>query len=254
MGSLKDKIALITGSSRGLGKEMALKMAGLGAKIIVTYRANKEAAYDTVQQVNDLGSSAFAVQLDTSNVDVFDSFFKNVGETIQDMWDRVRFDILVNNAGIIAHSLAERTTEETYDELHRTHLKGPFFLTSIALPMINNNGRIINISSGLARFSMPGYSAYAAMKAGIEAYTRYLAKELGDRGITANVVAPGAINTDMNKEAMQNPEFIEMISSLTALGRVGQPDDISGVVAFLASEDAKWVNGQRIEASGGIFL
>lgn len=254
MKTLKDKIALITGSSRGLGKEMALKMAGLGAKIIVTYNSNKIAAEDTVQQIEALGSEAFALQLDTSDVEVFGRFFKNVEENIQEKWNRGRIDILVNNAGIIAHAMAADTTIDTYDAIHLIHLKGPFFLTQQALPMIADNGRIINVSSGLARFSIPGYSAYAAMKAGIEAYTRYLAKELGERGITANVVAPGAIDTDMNKDAMQSPEFVEMISSLTALGRVGQPDDISGVVAFLASEDAKWVNGQRIEASGGMFL
>ena len=254
METLKEKIALITGSSRGLGKEMALKMAGLGAKIIVTYHSNRNAAEDTVQQIESLGSEAFALQLDSSDVEVFDRFLKNVEENIREKWDRARIDILVNNAGTIAHSMAADTSEDAYDALHHIHLKGPYFLTQKALPILNNNGRIVNVSSGLARFSIPGYSAYAAMKAGMEAYTRYLAKELGERGITVNIVAPGAIDTDMNKDAMQSPEFVEMISSLTALGRVGQPDDISGVVAFLASEDAKWVNGQRIEASGGMFL
>ncbi len=254
MGSLNSKIALITGSSRGLGREMALKLAENGAKIIVTYGTNLEAAEKTAEEIKDLGSEAVILQLDTSKVEGFDSFLAQLKTGLTEAWETKRIDILVNNAGIIAHALAEETSLETYDAIHNIHLKGPYFLTQKILPIMNDGGRVINVSSGLARFSIPGYSAYAAMKAGIEAYTRYLAKELGQRGITVNVVAPGAIDTDMNKEAMQDPGFVEMISSLTALGRVGRPDDISGVVAFLASDDARWVNGQRIEASGGMFL
>jgi len=254
MKTLENKIALITGSSRGLGKAMALHMANLGAKIIVTYNSNESAANDTVTEIESTGSEAFALQLNTGKSDTFDAFYETIQENLKANWNVTSFDILVNNAGIIANEPIATTSVETFEALNNIQLRGPFFLTQKALPFLNDGGRIINVSTGLARFSMPGYGAYAAMKAGIEAFTRYLAKELGSRQITANVVAPGAIDTDMNAGAMQNPQFVEIISSVTALGRVGVPRDISGVVAFLASEDARWVNGQRIEASGGMFL
>ncbi len=248
------KIALVTGGSRGLGKEMALQLAQSGIKVVVTYKSNKEAADETVNEIKEAGSDGFALALDTSRSATFDGFYEALQKSLKALWGVATFDILVNNAGIIAHSLAAETTEDTFDALQEVQLKGPYFLTQKSLPILNDGGRIINISTGLTRFSLPGYSAYAAMKAGIEAYTRYLAKELGGRQITANVVAPGAIDTDMNKDAMRNPKFVETISSVTALGRVGKPDDIAGVVTFLASDASKWVNGQRIEASGGMFL
>jgi NAD(P)-dependent dehydrogenase (short-subunit alcohol dehydrogenase family) len=254
MKTLDNKIALITGSSRGLGKAMALHLAKLGAKIIVTYNSNETAANHTVSEIKSAGSDAFAVQLNTGKSESFDAFYTTVQTKLQALWNTESFDILVNNAGIIAHEMIAETSAETFEALNNIQLRGPFFMTQKALPFLNDGGRIINISTGLARFSLPGYGAYAAMKAGIEAFTRYLAKELGSRQITANVVAPGAIDTDMNAGAMQNPEFVKTISSVTALGRVGIPRDISGVVAFLASEDGRWVNGQRIEASGGMFL
>ncbi|MEM1136244.1 MAG: SDR family oxidoreductase [Bacteroidota bacterium] len=255
MKSLANKIALVTGSSRGLGKEMAIRLAQQGADILVTYNSNKSQADETVKEIEALGQKAAAFQLNVGDASTFDSFFTSVQETLQEHWNKSKFDILVNNAGIIAHEMVAETSESTFDSLMSIQLKGPFFITQKALPLLNDGGRIINISTGLARFSISGYGAYASMKAGIEAYTRYLAKELGGRQITANVVAPGAINTDMNKAALENnPELEKMLSSVTALGRVGVAEDIGGVVAFLASEDARWINGQRIEASGGMFL
>ncbi len=255
MKTLERKIALVTGSSRGLGKEMAMRLAQQGADILVTYNSNKEQAENTVKEIEALGQKAVAFQLNTGDSSSFDNFFSDVKTTLKQQWNTSKFDILVNNAGIIAHEMIAETSEATFDNLMNIQLKGPFFITQQALPLLNDGGRIINISTGLARFSLPGYGAYASMKAGIEAFTRYLAKELGSRQITANVIAPGAINTDMNKDALEkNPELEKILSSVTALGRVGVAEDIGGVVAFLASEDARWVNGQRIEASGGMFL
>lgn len=255
MRTLENKIALVTGSSRGLGKEMAIRLAEQGADILVTYNSNKTQADDTVKEIEALGQKAVAFQLNVGDASTFDTFFGEIKDVLQQHWNTSKFDILVNNAGIIAHEMVAETSEATFDSLMNIQLKGPFFITQKALSLLNDGGRIINISTGLARFSIPGYGAYAAMKSGIETYTRYLAKELGSRQITANVVAPGAINTDMNKTALENnPELGQFLSSVTALGRVGVAEDIGGVVAFLASEDARWVNGQRIEASGGMFL
>ncbi len=255
MKNLNNKIALVTGSSRGLGKEMALRMAAQGARILVTYNSNEAQALETVAEIEGLGSVAKAFQLNVGDVTTFDGFFMELTDFLNKEWQTSKIDILVNNAGIIANSPVSETSLETFDGLMQIQLKGPFFITQKALEVMNDGGRIINISTGLARFSIPGYGAYAAMKSGIEAYTRYLAKELGSRQITANVVAPGAINTDMNKTALEkNPQMEQMLASVTALGRVGVAEDIGGVVAFLASEDARWINGQRIEASGGMFL
>ena len=255
MRSLENKIALVTGSSRGLGKEMAIRLAQQGADVLVTYHTNQEQAEETVQEIEALGRKAVAFSLDTGNTTTFDNFFSEATAALQEHWGATTFDILVNNAGIIAHEPIAETSEDTFDRLFAIQLKGPFFFTQRALNHLNDGGRIINVSTGLARFSLPGYGAYAAMKAGVEAFTRYLAKELGSRQITANAIAPGAINTDMNKTALENnPQLEEMLSSVTALGRVGVAEDIGGVVAFLASEDARWINGQRIEVSGGMFL
>ena len=255
MKSLDNKIALVTGSSRGLGKEMALRLAQQGADVLVTYHSKQEQAQATVQEVEALGRKAVAFQLDTGDASTFDRFFSEVTQALQQHWSVSTFDILVNNAGIIAHEPIAETSMDTFDNLFNIQLKGPFFLTQQALKHLNDGGRIINVSTGLARFSLPGYGAYAAMKAGVEAFTRYLAKELGERQITANTIAPGAINTDLNRDALENnPQLEEMLSSVTALGRVGVAEDIGGVVAFLASDDARWVNGQRLEVSGGMFL
>ncbi len=255
MKTLENKIALVTGSSRGLGKEMAIRLAQQGADILVTYNSNQSQADETVNEIEALGQKAAAFQLNVGEVSTFDAFFSEIKTSLEQHWGASKFDILVNNAGIIAHQMVAETSESTFDSLMNIQLKGPFFITQKALELLNDGGRIINVSTGLARFSIPGYGAYAAMKSGIEVFTRYLAKEIGSRQITVNVIAPGAINTDMNKTALENnPELEKMLSSVTALGRVGVAKDIGGVVAFLASEDARWINGQRIEASGGMFL
>jgi NAD(P)-dependent dehydrogenase (short-subunit alcohol dehydrogenase family) len=249
------KIALITGGSRGLGKNAALRLASYGADSIITYHSHKEEADSVVSEIEAKDQRAVALQLDVGDIKSFDGFMQQVSNTLKDKWGRDKFDFLINNAGIGAHATVEQMTEEVFDRLFNIHFKGVYFLTQKAIPLLNDNGRVINISSGLARFTLPGYSAYASMKGAIETFTRYIAKELGGRGITANLVAPGAIETDFNKSRFDaNPQIKEMIASQTALGRVGVPDDIGGVVAFLCSEDARWVNGQRLEASGGMFL
>jgi NAD(P)-dependent dehydrogenase (short-subunit alcohol dehydrogenase family) len=249
------KIALVTGGNRGLGKNTALRLADYGADSIITYHSHKEEADSVVSEIEAKDHRAVALQLDIGDIKSFDGFMQQVSNALKDKWGRDKFDFLINNAGIGAHATIEQTTEEVFDDLFNVHFKGVYFLTQKAIPLLNDNGRVVNISSGLARFTLPGYSAYASMKGAIETFTRYISKELGGRGITANMVAPGAIETDFTKPAFDaNPQAREMIASQTALGRVGVPDDIGGVVAFLCSEDARWVNGQRLEASGGIFL
>ena len=253
--NFNQKIALVTGGNRGLGKNTALRLASYGADSIITYHNHKEEADSVVSEIEAKDQRAVALQLDVGDIKSFDGFIQQVSNTLKDKWGRDKFDFLINNAGIGAHGTVEQMTEEDFDRLFNIHFKGVYFLTQKAIPLLNDNGRVINISSGLARFTLPGYSAYASMKGAIETFTRYIAKELGGRGITANLVAPGAIETDFNKSRFDaNPQIKEMIASQTALGRVGVPDDIGGVVAFLCSEDARWVNGQRLEASGGMFL
>ncbi|MEM7549829.1 MAG: SDR family oxidoreductase [Bacteroidota bacterium] len=252
---LENKIALVTGGSRGLGKVEALKLAEYGSDVILTYRTKKEEAEQTVSEIESQGQKAVALELDVSDSKSFESFFEEVSELLEERWERKTFDFLINNAGIDSWGMISDLSEEAFDQLSNVHLKGTFFLTQKALPLLSDGGRIINTSTGLARFSIPGYGAYAAMKSAVETFTRYLAKELGSRGITANVVAPGAIETDFTAPAFEaNPQMKEIIASQTALGRVGLPEDIGGVVAFLCSEDARWINAQRIEASGGMFL
>lgn len=249
------KIALITGGSRGLGKDMALNIAKKGLNVVITYNSNEAAAQDTLKEITALGGKAIAIQLDTRDVNSFDDFKTNLLQELKNEFKTDKIDFLVNNAGFGYNASIAETTEEDFDNLLNVHLKGVYFLTQTLFDAMNNGGGIINISSGLARFSFPGYAAYAIMKGAIEVFTRYLAKELGERKIKANTVAPGAINTDFNKERFeQAPQVVDMIASLTALGRVGESDDIGSVVAFLCTEDAKWVNGQRIEASGGMFV
>ncbi|MGG6297970.1 SDR family NAD(P)-dependent oxidoreductase [Leptolyngbya sp. AN02str] len=249
------KIALITGSSRGLGRNTALTLAQKGVDVIVTYRSNEAEAKDVVSAIADMGGKAIALQLDTSNTKTFDDFVVQVKQSLQNTWQTEQFDFLVNNAGIGIYAPFAETTEEEFDCLMNIHVKGVFFLTQKLLPLIKDGGRIVNISSGLARFALPGYAAYAAMKGAIEVLTRYLAKELGQRQIAVNVVAPGAIETDFGEGVVRdNPEVNSFIASQTALGRVGLPDDIGGAIASLLSEDNRWVNAQRIEVSGGMFL
>jgi len=250
-----NKIALLTGGSRGLGKNMALTLAKKGIDVILTYNSKKDEADAVVAEIEKAGQKAVALQLNTSDVKNFDPFFEEVKKALKDTFQAERFDFLINNAGIGVYAPFAETKEEDFDLLFNIHLKGVFFLTRKALPLINDGGRIINLSSGLARFSFPGYAAYAAMKGGIEVLTRYLAKELGTRGIAVNVVAPGAMETDFGGGAVRDtPELNKQIAGATALGRVGLPDDIGGVVAFLCTDDAKWVTAQRIEVSGGMFI
>ncbi|RXG14388.1 SDR family NAD(P)-dependent oxidoreductase [Leeuwenhoekiella aestuarii] len=251
----RNKIALITGASRGLGRDMALSLAKKGTDILFTYHSNKAAADEVIKEINTLGQKALALQLDTAKVASFANFIAEATTHLKEETGSPNFDFLINNAGTALYAPFMQTTEEQYDEMVNIHHKGVFFLIQKALPFMNDGGSIINISSGLARFSLPGSSTYASMKGAVEVLTRYLAKELGDRKITANVVAPGAIETDFgNGHVRDDAKTNEMVASMTALGRAGLPEDIGGVVAFLCSPEARWINGQRIEVSGGMML
>ena len=249
------KIALVTGGSRGLGKEMALSLAAKGLDVILTYNTKKEDAQAVVSEIEKTGRKAAALQLNTSDTKTLDSFVAELKKVLKDRFNTEHFDYLVNNAGIGIHASFAETTEQQFDSLMNIHLKSVFFLTQKTLGLLADGGGIVNISTGLARFSSPGYAAYAAMKGAIETLTRYQAKELGARKIRANVVAPGAIETDFAGGAVRdNDQLNKMLASITALGRVGLPDDIGNVVAFLCTDDARWVNAQRIEVSGGMNL
>ena len=251
----KSKIALVTGGSRGLGKNMALSLAQKGIDVVLTYNSKKDEALAVAAEIESMGQKAAVLQLNTGNIKSFDAFIQELNAVLNDSFGTTRFDFLINNAGIGINAPFAQTTEEQFDELMNIHFKGVFFLTQKALPLINDGGRIINLSTGLARFSSPGYAAYASMKGAIETLTRYLAKELGPRGIAVNVVAPGAIETDFGGGVIRdNAQYNKNVASVTALGRVGKPDDIGGVVAFLCTEEARWINAQRIEVSGGMNL
>ena len=248
-------VGIITGGNRGLGKSMALRLAQRGHDIVLTYHSRQAEADSVVAEIEQQGRHAAALQLDVSDSKSFPAFTARVTQLLQDQWSRADLDFLVNNAGIGIHTPFAETTEEQFDQLVNIHLKATFFLTQRLLPVLTDGARIINVSSGLARFSNPGYSAYAAMKGGIEVLTRYMAKELGHRGIRVNTLAPGAIETDFGGGIVRdNAELNKIIASQTALGRVGLPEDIGGAVAVLLSEDAGWINGQRIEVSGGVLL
>lgn len=250
-----NKIALVTGGSRGLGRNMAINLAKKGIDVILTYNSNQEEADQVVAHIKSLGQHAAAFQLDAGNVSSFDSFLEKITHHLKEETGQSNLDFLINNAGTALYAPFMETTEEQFDKAYNLHYKGVFFLTQKTLPHLNNGGRIINISSGLARFAFPGSSAYGSMKGAIEVLTRYLAKELGPRGIAANVVAPGAIETDFGGgHVRDNKETNAHIAGVTALGRAGVPDDIGGVVAFLCTEEARWINGQRIEVSGGMNL
>lgn len=247
-----NKIVLITGASRGLGKNMALHLADQGRDIIVTYYANKQEADSVVQAIEAKGRKAVALQLDVSNSESFTDFNDKVKQQLQTHWQRDQFDYLINNAGSGVYKSFVETTEADFDQMSNEHLKGPFFLTQKLLPLIKDGGRVLNVSSGLTRMAFPGFVAYAIMKAAVELLTSYLAKELGERRITVNTIAPGAIETDFGGGMVRdNKEINEHIAQITALGRVGLPDDIGGAVAAILSDEAGWINAQRIEASGG---
>lgn len=250
----KKKIALVTGGSRGLGRDMALSLARRGIDVVITYRSNQEEAEMVVAEIKDLGQMGASLQLDVGDVASFDDLVGRFARGLKENGTD-KFDFLINNGGSGHHSLFSETTEADLDSMVNIHFKGVFFLTQRLLPLLNDGGRIINISSGLTRFSFPGASAYASMKGAVEVLTRYMAKELGQRQITANVVAPGAIETDFGGGRVRDDAALnEQIAGLTPLGRVGLPDDVGGVVAFLCSDDAKWINGQRLEVSGGVNL
>lgn len=248
-------IALITGGSRGLGRNAALHLARAGVDVVLTYRSSAAEAQAVVQDIEALGRRAVALPLDVSQSKSFADFAAALKQALATTWQRERFDYMVNNAGIGVNAPFAQTTEAQFDELVAVHLKGPFFLTQVLLPLIADGGRILNVSSGLARFALPGYGAYAAMKGGIEVLTRYLAKELGPRGIAVNVIAPGAIETDFGGGAVRdNKDLNAAIAAQTALGRVGLPDDIGGAIAALLQPGNGWMTGQRVEVSGGMFL
>ncbi|MFP9116597.1 SDR family NAD(P)-dependent oxidoreductase [Flavobacterium sp. RNTU_13] len=249
------KIALITGGSRGLGKNMAIAIAKKGLNVLLTYNSQKAEADAVVAEIEALGQKAASLQLNVADAKSIDTFFTTVATTLNDVFGAEKFDFLVNNAGFGVYAPFAATTPDDFDTLVAVHFKAPFFLSQNALPLLNDGGGIVNISSGLARFSLPGYAAYASMKGAMETLTKYQAKELGARGIRVNIVAPGAIETDFGGGAVRdNAELNGFIAAQTALGRVGLPDDIGGVVAFLCTDDARWITAQRIEASGGMFL
>ena len=249
------KIALITGGSRGLGKSTALRLARRGVDVVLTYRSRQAEADTVVSEIARLGGKAVALPLDVGDSASFAGFAGELRGALNEHWQRHSFDYLVNNAGTGVDASFAETSEAQFDEMMNIHLKGPFFLTQSLLPLIADGGRIVNLSSGLARFSYPGRVSYAIMKGAVEVLTRYLAVELGARGIAVNTVAPGAIATDFGGGLVRdNPQINTHIAAQTALGRVGLPDDVGGVISSLLSDDNRWVNGQRIEVSGGIHL
>ncbi len=252
---MKQKIAIITGASRGLGKNTAQHLAAQGIAVIGTYHSNTVEADALIQEIESKDGRAAMLQLDVGNSASFDAFVGKLKDVLHAKFNVEKVDYLINNAGIGITAGVAETTEEQFDQLVNIHLKGAFFLTQKMLPLIADGGRIVNISSGLTRFSFPGYAAYAMMKGGVEVMTRYMAKELGARGIAVNTLAPGAIETDFGGGAVRdNAQINEHIASTTALGRVGMPDDIGGAITALLSDGSRWVNAQRIEVSGGMMI
>lgn len=252
---MSQSIALITGGSRGLGRNAALHLARQGTGIILTYLSRGEEAAAAVSEIEALGGKAVALQLDTGDTTQFAAFADRLSDALKKTWGRSTFDFLVNNAGMGINAAFAETTEEQFDRLMNVHLKGVFFLTQRLLPLIADGGRILNVSSGLARFSAPGYAGYGTIKGAVEVLTRYLARELGPRGIAVNVIAPGAIETDFGGGAVRdNPGANAFVASVTAMGRAGLPDDIGGAIASILLGDNQWMTAQRIEVSGGMYL
>ncbi|MFI8621774.1 MAG: SDR family oxidoreductase [Marinomonas sp.] len=249
------KLAIITGGSRGLGKSSALALAKAGVDVVLTYHQDADGAQSVVEAIKETGQNAFSLQLDTRDVAAFPQFKERLQKVLESEFGRQDFDYLLNNAGTGIQSSIEETSYEALEEMLAIHVKGPFFLTQALLPLIKNGGHILNVSSGLARFTLPGSSAYAIAKGGVEVMTRYMAKEFSQRQVRVNTLAPGAIATDFRDgNVRDNPEMNKMVSSVTALGRVGEAEDIGQAVAMLLSDGAGWITGQRIEASGGMFL
>ena len=249
-------IALVTGGSRGLGRDMALRLADRGRDVVLTYHSKSDAADEVAGLIREKGQRAATLQLDVAAFDDYPDFEQRFRKTLREAFDGAEgVDYLVNNAGIGLHSPIGQTEEEAFDRVFNIQFKGTYLFTQIILPLLRDGGAIVNVGSGLDRFAIPGYAAYGSAKAAVEQFTRYLAKELGGRGIRANCVAPGAIDTDFNAAAFENnPGMKDQLAGNTALGRVGQAEDIGGVVAFLCTDDARWVTAQRIEVSGGMML
>lgn len=246
------KISLVTGASRGLGRNTAINIARRGGDVVLTYQSRAEEAAVVVAEIEAMGRKAIALQLDTGDIAMFGAFADRLRTALRETWQRETFDHLVNNAGHGDYALIEQTSETQFDKLVNVHFKGVFFLTQTLLSLIADGGRIVNLSTGLTRISAPGWAAYAAVKGAIEVLTVYMAKELGGRGISVNTVAPGAIETDFFGGAVRDtPDFNKFFAGMTALGRVGLPDDIGPMIATLLSDDNRWINAQRIEVSGG---
>ncbi len=254
-GTMSAKVAVITGAGRGLGRSAALKLAQQGVGIIGTWHSDAAAAEAVAGEIEEFGCKCAMLQLDVSRSETFGAFADEVCKALEQSFDRTNFDFLVNNAGIGIHAPFADTTPEQFDQLVNIHLKGPFFLTQALLPFLHEEGSIVNVSSGLTRFALPGYAAYAAMKGGVEVLTRYLAKELGPHGITVNAIAPGAIETDFGGGVVRDDQEVnEFVAQNTALGRVGLPDDIGGAIAAMLSDGNRWMTAQRVEVSGGMFI
>jgi len=253
---IMNKIALVTGGSRGIGKDTALQLASKGLDVIITYQSNKDAAEKVVAEIEEMGHKAKSFQLDTSkNIKTFDVFVTDISNYLQTTYGQAKFDYLINNGGVGGHKSVAEATEEEFDLMVNVHFKGVYFLTQKLLPFINDKGGIVNISSGLTRRTFPNTSTYATVKGAIEVFTRVLASELAEKKIRVNSVAPGAVQTDFNGGVTRDdPKMNQAVSNITALGRPGLPEDLGGVIAFLCTDDAYWINGQRIEVSGGMAL
>lgn len=246
-------IALVTGSSRGIGKSAALEIAADNHDVIVTYKSNIEAANLVVEEIEKAGATVATLQLDLTDIKSFNRFTENLQKLLQDKWGTEKFDFLVNNAGVGGYSLYKDVTEAYFETMYLTHFKGPYFLTQALIPMMNDNGAIVNLSSATTRVIFDGTSTYAAFKGAVDVWTRCLAKEFGSRGIRANSVSPGAVATDL-VDLDANPDFKKLLTEQTALGRIGRPSDVGRLIATLVSPDTQWVNGQRIEVSGGFNI